>query len=195
MIDTRFDLVPRPITDARLEKLVVLTFEAALLVVVGNAAAKLGDDVREGVAELAIRQTGQLDAGRLVPELGGRRIERVKDEVRDGSRVLGVHRVRLVLGHLLVDILRQLIERPVANQRIGKLLLNALAAFTVAVGAAFLVKLLAARIFSLNKDAETGEERRDERNRSQRASKGHLGEGPWHPFAWQVGRRRRTQAA
>ena len=119
-IDLRVDLLVDeaclPIEVARVE---ILGPQAAAIVDARAAVAEAGDQVGGGVLILPDRQSGEFHPRRPVAIAGHGRIESGVDVFSHLPGCVGSDRRGIVLRHRLVDVGGQLIDRAVADERVG----------------------------------------------------------------------------
>ena len=116
-------------------------FAVARLFSSTEAAEQIGD----GVHVLPIGEADEFDAGGMVAGTGLAGVEGIIDVARHGGGILADAFLGRFLGHVLVDVARELLDGPVAVERVIVFFLHAFAILPVALHALLLVNRAAIR--------------------------------------------------
>ena len=123
----------------------IIGAEAGFAVAGLFSAAEAAEQIGDGVHILAVGEADEFDARGVVAGARFAGVEGVMDVARHGGGVRADAFLRRFLGHVLVDVARELLDGPVAVQRIIVLFLHALAILSVALHALLLVNRAAIR--------------------------------------------------
>ena len=110
----------------------VITAHSALRSRHGIGPAKLFDEIGDGVDVLPVGQPHELDTRRMIPCPGFARIKRLVDVTSHRLGVRAHTLLGLIVRHILVDVTREFLDRPVAVEGLVVFALHSFAVFPVA---------------------------------------------------------------